>query len=72
MWLSTCWGILSNALRSRWRRYLLGLGAGGYCGRATVAFGQPISLQQWLEVSRGRVHLRLGGCNGHPATGSRL
>ena len=50
---STCWGILANALHSRWRRYLLGLGAGGYCGRATVAFGQPISLHQWLEVSSG-------------------
>lgn len=42
--------MLATAVRARWQRWALGLGAGGYCGRATVAFGEPISLQAWLQV----------------------
>lgn len=41
----TCGGIAAKALRSCWRRWALGLGAGGYSGRCTVAFGEPILLQ---------------------------
>ncbi|EFN54663.1 hypothetical protein CHLNCDRAFT_135255 [Chlorella variabilis] len=56
---STCWGIVTKAARVHWRRYFLGFGVGGYCGRATVAFGQPISLQQWLQDNRA--DLEAGG-----------
>ncbi|KAL4437787.1 hypothetical protein ABPG77_005699 [Micractinium sp. CCAP 211/92] len=45
----TCAAIMAKAVRSRWRRWALGLGAGGYGGRCTVAFGEPIPLQAWLQ-----------------------
>ncbi|KAL4853904.1 Glycerol-3-phosphate acyltransferase [Chlorella vulgaris] len=52
---STCWAIVTKALRVRWQRWGLGLGAGGYCGRATVAFGEPINLQEWLQENQASI-----------------
>ena len=41
--------MLHNALFDR-RARRLGLGAGGVCGRAAVAFGTPINLEEFLQV----------------------